>query len=98
MTDRRGVLTASLSSLCVLMDQPQVITQQFVGNRWIFNNVGRHVEHDRVPGTSRRSIRMQHVERPAFALSELQFQGLRCHRLLDRKSTRLNSSHGYISY
>src|SRR2546422_1897025 len=54
--------------------------------------------HDALPISllrlERRDVRSTHHDVPAIAECPLRL----CHIMVDRKSTRLNSSHGYISY
>src|SRR2546429_7260828 len=54
--------------------------------------------HDKVKGLAEMNLVQQGAELSYLILHDPDFRKVRREHLGDRKSTRLNSSHGYISY
>src|SRR2546422_8961949 len=68
-----------------------------VGNKFVYDGVpGTHLWYDGTPHPW-EFARVWHLE-PSLTDPDTVYAGVEDAALLDRKSTRLNSSHGYISY
>src|SRR5687768_17793800 len=64
----------------------------------LFRSTRRLASRVEVPGTGSRASGDRHPQPERVNRRDRIRHGRRCAPLTDRKSTRLNSSHGYISY